>query len=390
MRQVSIPENRDNISLLTFLMWLTIAAFMGKAIVGGLFFQALALGFGFALFLASLHIHNFKMNSLIFAILLYSFVIYVISLTVNNFAAGSNFLPQVIACSSIAILILKYPPNHKIVLLLFYGMAAYFIYFILFGGVAATDLIKGSANQISVVMINLALFVYISGHLNEKKVSILPAFIMFFICVLSVGATGIVASFAIFLGILSYKLFGEGKFLRLLVLMSIILLLLIFTYVDFLNEIMALLGDALGIKGDARAKLDLMRYLGEDVRFLMWGYYLDTMDLGKFLVGRDLNANYLGLTNIHNAYLLFHARAGIFAFPVFIILIYVWGYFFFTNLVFFFCFTGLLVRAIGDTTMLGIQSFDWILIFFIFYAFKGTYHSQLLQRPSNNSALSSA
>lgn len=368
------------VAVLHGLAWLTVFSFAARAIHGHIAFLFLAELTGFVLLLMECFLwgRHFDLRAVVTALMV--LFVFALSIVVNGFASGMHFLPLMAACLAVSLLWQHSAPSHAMVCMFVYTITGY-VLGQLVSGVDPNYVVKGSQNQISVLLINLVVFYCISCVLNDRKISILPAALAFVGAIASIGAVGIAATTVLFAGILGKKLVRHDGLLVLLTIAAAVGVWLALTHADFVTQWITFRLIGVELSHDAASKLDLTRYTGNEVRFEIWREYFATLEWWQAVVGRPLEQSYANHTNLHNAFILFHSRGGVFILPVIAIILLAMTTFLRKNLILFFCLLSLVVRAMGDTTMLGTGVFDWVLLSVIFLAFgKGMKYRQSRSR----------
>jgi len=346
------------------LLWMAIASFLLRHMDGNILFYVSAFFFGILLFCSKLIQSKGQLHKFFALILLFSLFVYFQGLVVNAFQQGWIFLPLLVSSLGVAWELYDKGISDKAAKWLLYFVGLVFVYKMYTHSFMVDDIFKGSRNQISVMFINLGVLYYICAYKQRVKYSFFPSIFVFLICVSVFGASGILASFILVVGVFFYRFFGETSlFKTLLVLFALFLIYILVNHLDDLSNILFAIVEDGGHDMEVRKQVDLFRLLSEDIRYKIWGHYISELDIANFLFGRPLDFNYLGVKNLHSSYFLLHLRAGIFAVPVFIALIVLLLKSYFESLMLFFCLLSLLVRAYSDTVLFGTGVFDWVFLF---------------------------
>lgn len=266
-----------------------------------------------------------------------------------------------------SMLLLKNTYSHWVTIVTFVLGSGALLQKILFGNFYSNQLLMAtSRNYVSVLMLLLVLFYYVSCHDKNKTISIIPAVVFFIISIFAIGRGGILASaFLLFLLVL-YKLQSvansqNNNFYKFLLKCSIIVALLLIS-----------IGINYGLFQGYFERIFTRFYTqsgADQARLVMWSNFLSNNmnSLRDFLVGS--NTEYIRLDgNLHNSFLQSYASFGLAGFLMLLFLIiraFVMGLkkkdFFWLLL-----YTTLLLRAITDRVFF--QGYcEIFLYYFIFY-----------------------
>ena len=105
--------------------------------------------------------------------------------------------------------------------IVFYGLTGYFLLMMLTGS-DPTIILTTASNAISTMMIIACLFLYITLHIENKNIVLIPALLTFFFSIWGLGRTGIAASMVLLLGLLFVKLRANRKYLYIAIIIILI------------------------------------------------------------------------------------------------------------------------------------------------------------------------
>jgi hypothetical protein len=269
-----------------------------------------------------------------------------------------------LAFVGIAILILNYNINYKLAKTIYYLVAFLLVITIVFAGSVNNVSLTSSRNTISVMLLFYFSIFAISSVQNHIKIKIFPVLVGLIISFLAIGRSGIITfSILTFLFLFidydgkSYKLTNPIKVFTVLS-FSILIFGLFYNLLDdyFMQTILNFKDQGL-----------------ESVRTLIWDDYL-TKTIGNIIYitfGTPISGTYLlnlFNDNLHNSFLMLHAKYGIFMLGLVLILI-IKSFVYFTrtkNLIFLFLLIALVFRMQFDHTNFNAQ-LDIILFYLIFY-----------------------
>lgn len=267
----------------------------------------------------------------------------------------------------LSMLLLKNEYSHWVTIIIFIFGSGVLLQKIHSGSFYSNELmLLTSRNYVSVLMLLLVLFYYVSCHDKGKTISIIPAIVFFIISVFAIGRGGILTSAFFLSGLAIYKLQSvvncqnnkTYKFLLkcivILALLTIVIGIVNGLYQGYFENIFARFYNQSGM---------------DQARLVMWSNFLSNNmgSLREFLIGS--NTGYIRLDgNLHNSFLQSYASFGLAGFLMFLFLIiraFIMGYkrkdFFWLLL-----YTTLLLRATTDRVFF--QGYcEIFLYYFIFY-----------------------
>ena len=252
---------------------------------------------------------------LILAGILYS-VFMLLSLIYNGNADYMDLL-WIWAYMGIAILSYEFAISEKV-----YWCVAYFIIvlicvYIVKGGAANDLLAMGSQNNISAYVIFFVIMGYLSVMREKKVIKYYAGFLTLAICLWTGSRAGIISSFLLLIGTFLYNFLAvKGQKAKSLVKWCIMIGFGIWAVNHFFGKYL------LGLT----EKLD--RYGNASIRTEIWKEYLHGVlsNVGNFLLGvKTSDGIYRWLSfyngNTHNSFLMLHAKFGLLAFVLLMILI---------------------------------------------------------------------
>jgi hypothetical protein len=256
--------------------------------------------------------------------------------------------------------------------IVFYGLTGYFLLMMLTGSDPAIILTTAS-NAISTMMIIACLFLYITLHIENKKIVLIPALLTFFFSIWGLGRTGIAASMVLLLGLLFVKLRAKRKYLCIAII--IILISYIFTY--WLFDDLYKLAMNYPILGNA-IEHNVQRWTrnASDPRLSYWEYYFSNLDISRLIFGVNVvedpwPAGEINEYNYHNSFIHLHLQTGLMGLITMVLIICSLFKFYRSNQVFFILLLTLVFRSIFDSVIFFLR-FDLFPFFFIFYFLKNT------------------
>ena len=352
------------INFLLVFVAMTIFFYLGRSMFGSLLSLYLGIASGGMLFLAMVKSSMPRLLQYYLVVASVGFCFLVVN---NGLSSGKLYLPILLSSIGTALAIRKTVNTNSrfhlsLSAFLFYIMSLYFL--INFAVYRDFDsAIYGSRNHVSVNLIFCSCYFILVRRWNGVIIpSIYPVLILI-ISVLAVGISGIIAATIIFFGyFLSQRkitIFFSTIFFSVFIFTFDVPALFNLIDDDLLRKVYYKLSD-----GDIRGDIFLNYIANLDVIRFLTGVPLN--DLQWTLPGREDQA--ISSTNLHNSYLLLHAKIGIMSFfvifGIFLVIIKLLRKDFFV-----FClFLSLVIRASTDTIAFSHGYFEWILILFLIYA----------------------
>lgn len=254
---------------------------------------------------------------LILAAVLYS-VFMILSLFYNGNADYMDLL-WIWAYMGIAILTYEFRISKQVYWNIAYAIIILVCIYVIMGG-AADDLLSiGSQNNISVYIIFFVLMSYLSVMKEKKLIEYYISFLTLAISLWTGSRAGIIASFLLIIGTFFYNFLAiKGQKIKSLIKWFALILFSIWTVNHFFGKYLLGLVDKIN------------RYGGTSIRTEIWREYILGVlsNAGNFIFGADTsNVMYHWLSfysgNTHNSFLMLHAKFGIVALLMVIILLFV-------------------------------------------------------------------
>lgn len=221
-----------------------------------------------------------------------------------------NYLLSNIFNILIAIFILKNRISPNVPLLFLIIFSIYIITCFTIGIDMNEVFSETSRNSISWIALSSSSLYYLLNHINyNKDGSIIPAFLCLFLSILAQGRSGIIISLFLFISIMITTDFSgsRNKFLVKTFYVTIIIIITTassFYFSDFIYHQLNYLNE---------------KQLSMVSRNAIWTYYFDNLSFLNLLLGLNLKSDpffQLMNYNLHNSYLMAHARYGFVAFPL--------------------------------------------------------------------------
>jgi len=192
---------------------------------------------------------------------------------------------------------------------------------------------------------------------------VLPIFILIS-SFISIGTGGIISA----LIFLSGFIFGKNKH-------AVILIILIGLSIVNFSKIIDL---SYAVDKNLVSKFQYDRIAGGDVRYDVIDLYLSNMSFKEILLGKPFDDLFwyvrignkaIYSDNLHNSYLLLHAKIGILTIPFFAIIFLTLLKLFKKDSLILFLFLAVLARAFSDTVAFSHGYYDWSIFLIFIYAF---------------------
>jgi len=286
----------------------------------------------------------------------------------NNLLQGFAFFPIIFSSIGIALWIYRTSKIYKRLHLLLSFFLIYFIVFfvltIFFLQLNIIDFTSASRNHISVAVLFVSSYYCIVRRQNNVSVNlVLPIFILIS-SFISIGTGGIISA----LIFLSGFIFGKNKH-------AVILIILIGLSIVNFSKIIDL---SYAVDKNLVSKFQYDRIAGGDVRYDVIDLYLSNMSFKEILLGKPFDDLFwyvrignkaIYSDNLHNSYLLLHAKIGILTIPFFAIIFLTLLKLFKKDSLILFLFLAVLARAFSDTVAFSHGYYDWSIFLIFIYAF---------------------
>jgi hypothetical protein len=352
--------------MVRYLHHIAITFYILRAITGSDIYLLIATCVGMLLFLLQLQM-SFKIEKVVFYLIVIVSLSYVLTLMNSGLSIGKLFIPLFVANIAIARSIVTHGISFKYAQTLFYGAAIYFIIASLLG-YSANDVFAYSRNHVSVFFINSAALLYIASYQrNNNEKHFLPVILVWVFSIMSQGIGGILSS-TILLYLVYYYYFASenNNFLLKLIFVSGFIYILTFM---FGNYVINFLTENAILRDDLIVKLNSYEARTLSPRSEIWGEYFDKLSWQRALTGIDLNESFYGYTNLHNSYLLMHARMGFLAVMLIFVFVYALFRLYKFDFILFTFYIAILIRGVTDTTLMSGSSFDFVLFTLVIISF---------------------
>ncbi len=269
----------------------------------------------------------------------------------------------------LALVLYKYKINPQIMYASFYIHVLFFTYHI-FAGTNPNIIYNGaSRNLISVTMLIQTVLLYISLQKKSLKISYIPALLLFLVSLWAMGRSGIIASSALLIGIISQSFETKNRNKNIAYTVVIVLLVIFNIYIlgfdsIFVNNLTDNISKSInrltlqGMEDNARALIS-KEYYNELNKSIL-----------NFFLGVPIKENsffYYFNYNLHNSYLTIHAYYGLLGLIIVLynILISIFSYFRLKDVLSVILFLTILLRIYTDIVAFpGV--FDPLIYYFIF------------------------
>lgn len=315
---LSASDNYIKVILVIFLCFAPLHYILGSK--DFLIFLRIAQFAGLILFILSCHelfeLSKTKMVeyrtstfSLLFLILIMSVIL--CKIANRNFHVYDLIYPLVYFGCCINLVKNKHPTN--IFKILFYLISIFLIYKAIFVS-NPNYWIRGSANQVSALMLPSCILLYIDNYRTGKTIGFMPAILTFIISVMCHGTGGIISAFILLLGV-SYTRFINSNFIIkssyffVLIILCTILVYLFSVVFPFFREFM---------------QTFVSLNSGTEPRLGVILYYFETMSTFEYMFGNPNALNlYFKMYNLtsHNSFLSIHSILGIGIILAFVIIL---------------------------------------------------------------------
>ena len=288
--------------------------------------------------------------------------IFLVSYKALQMPVAFTFLVSAPAAIAIVLYIEAFPRLFQVRMIL-YGLLTYVLLSLAIG-VSAEEIVAGSRNQVSVVLVS---FGALALALDSRKSDLALTILIFVACVLSVGSSGILASAILVLASLFRQ--NQPLYVRVLIFGGLFLMFIGFeVYLEYYAP------------QDLRMKFSYDRLTATDVRFQIIDEYIKRYTSGQYLwlgapdaydfyVYSDTSSGGIWsyVTSLHNSYLSIHAKLGMLALPVYLLIAHaVWCLR--KSLYLLLLFLAVLVRAFGDSAFILDGHLNFCFFFFFLLA----------------------
>ena len=352
----------------TAILFYYLKGFYGQ--VGGVYFDNIVL------------LCSILFGSVMFAIEVKSFIvpkiarIYAIIMLIgwwfilfNNYLSqGFAFFPIIISSIGIAIWIYRTSKSNKRLHLFLSSFLIYsiiiYVFTIFYLKLNIIDYTNASRNHISVALLFISSYYCIIRRLNNISINLFTPIFVLLISVISVGTSGIISSLIFIFGFL----FSKNKQAFILVALVVFSYIVFPRFIGLLNE----------IDSNLISKFAYERIGGGDIRYDIIDLYFSNITFKELIFGKPFDNLFWFVRigkkavfsdNLHNSYLLLHAKIGILIIPFFTIILIALLKLFKKDFLILFLFIAILARAFTDTVAFSHGYYEWSIFLMIIYAF---------------------
>lgn len=338
---------------------------------------------GMSSYLLLVNQSNITIKKRYLLIILWFFVLFfllMMSMVVVGNISSIYDLLSILQYFGIALLLINFKLNLRIIKISFYLNVIFFLYHILIQS-NPNEILKASRNMISVIMIAQLSLLYIACQKNGKIFTYFPALLAFLISFWAIGRSGILTTGIIIIGVLIITL-SQNKKKKVLIVNSIVIFIILISIMlpTVSNKIFSLFSENYQVIYQRTVTVGLQ----DDGRKTIIDNYLNDMFTNReyFLFGVPYKNNsvyQLFNNNLHNSYLKAHSIFGLFG----IIFIFwksiqsIINYFKERNFLYLILLIAILIRIATDTV-----AFFGILDPIIYYLFFSYYKEKNIYRES--------
>jgi len=271
-----------------------------------------------------------------------------------------------VSCPGIAMILLRgyvYSWGGYIV---FYGLTAYFLMFMLTGVDGYSALKFSSWNGISTLMLVACISLYIILSMENKPIDFMPALFTLVISIWGIGRSGIASSIVLLLGLLFVRLRSKPRYIYYVIICLFIVY--VFHEVFLFATDYPIFGNAMDHYWARKMET------GPSERLKMWGNYFNNLDLFRLLFGVNvtedpwIEGEVLGY-NYHNSFINLHLQTGMMGLITLALILFTFFKYYRIHQVFLVLWLTLIVRSSTDL-LIFFGPFDFLPFFFIFYLLK--------------------
>lgn len=284
---------------------------------------------------------------------------FTVNLISNGALSGLANFTYITSSIFYSVAIIAFGLKRSVFVPLFYLLLTWAIFEKLTIGGDFGEFLPNSRNHVFVVFLGFYLHVLLSDSINRESLSMkgfmvihyIPIVVLFAISLATIGSMNIICSGILLIGFTVYMLMN---FPRNLIANSLIFLLFLVTFFIIIN----LLEPNFGLLLE---KMNIDRLFGNDVRYRIWDEYFRKANI---FLGADYSQDYYYHSNLHNSFVLAHAKFGVFS----VVFLYLWLR---ASLTLFFRTTHdkllalvlivLFFRACSDTIFFSGSSYDYLL-----------------------------
>jgi len=286
----------------------------------------------------------------------------------NNISQGFAFFPIIFSSVGIALWIYRtsiiYKRLHLSLSLFLIIFIVSYVLIIFSLQLNIVDYTRASRNHISVAVLALSSYYCIVRKQNNVSINFSIPAIVLITSFISVGTAGIISA----LIFLSGFLFGKDK-------QAAVLVIITGLVVVYFKEVIDL---AYVVDSNLVSKFDFDRLTRDDTRYTIIDIYFSNISLKEILFGKSFDSllwytrvgnKAVWSDNLHNSYLLLHAKIGILIVPFCVIIFLTLSRLIKKDSSILFLFLAVLVRAFSDTVVFAHGYYDWSVFLIFIYAF---------------------
>ncbi|MFW5794634.1 MAG: hypothetical protein ACOCV1_04030 [Bacillota bacterium] len=267
---------------------------------------------------------------------------------------------------SIALYLLNYGVNLKLLKLTFWGICL-FLLAKLFSGVNPNYMfIQASRNWVSMLLIPIVSLLYYFNYEKRRKIPLLPIIIVLILSIWARGRSGILSAGILFFGII-YQKFQDTKLKKIFITLFILTITSFLLY-PLINEKVVESYNLISFFNKFQ-----QQGLSDSYRSKLIQEYINNLNnIKNFLFGYNYTYNELFISwklNPHNSFIRMHSYLGLASILFILIVFYVLIYYFMSNKLYFFILLAFTFRAFTDN-FLFVGPLDFIYFFIVFSGIK--------------------
>jgi len=286
----------------------------------------------------------------------------------NDISQGFAFFPIIFSSVGIALWIYRtsniYKRLHLSLSLFLIIFIVSYVLIIFYLQLNIVDYTRASRNHVSVAVLALSCYYCIVRRQNNISINLTVPLFVLIASFISVGTAGIISA----LIFLSGFIFGKDKW-AVIVVILIVLASVYFTKIIDLSYV---------VDKNLVSKFTFERITGGDTRYTIIDIYFSNISVKEIIFGKPFD-DLLWFTrvgkiaiwsdNVHNSYILLHAKIGILTVPFFAILFLTLLKLIKNDSIILFLFLAVLARAFSDTVVFAHGYYDWSIFLIFLYAF---------------------
>lgn len=320
--------------------------------------SAIMMSIGAICFMFIVFSNNLKLPKVVFVIIsLLFFSSFLISIFSENYRIEDSFLAFIYW--GFATIPLFYKLNYRVFLIVAYTLIVFFVYCMIQGLIPET-IFMVSRNFISVLLLIVIGYHYISAFQNKRNPSIIITILSSFISVWAGGRSGIIV-FSLLL--ITFPFFANLSVFKKILIIFTITMVVVLAYNSFSNTLFEVaiyrLNASNSFQDEDRSNMNL-EYVNSAINSVT--YFFSGVPLKSIESMRSVDFN------PHNSFIRLHIYYGIIGFLIVIVLIINSFFLFFKqkNYLYLILFTALLFRSAVDSTAFH-GPLDPLIFYFLFY-----------------------